>query len=394
MKTHLTSTAFSLIGDLARSLRYRDLISLAVGDPDYPTAPHIKEAAKRAMDEGKTHYTQDIGLAELRQAVADKLRRENGADYDLQNICILAGSMEGISVVSRALIDEGDEVLIPDPVFPFYQRNIELAGGRAVGIPLRESNGFQVTGEDVRRAISPRTKVILIVSPENPTGGVQSKEELKAIGEIATERNLTIWSDEIYEKFVYDGAKNVSPASIPGLRDRVITMGSVSKTYAMTGWRLGWVATPPEFFQAIRELHACTTTAASSISQYAALAALTGPQNSIDIMISDYARRRDYTVKRLNEMRGITVHKPRGTFYVFPDISGHTPDDVEFARALLKEVHVHTLPGSGFGGNGRGHLRISFAAPPNQLEEGLNRIEEFTRKLDSGSIRVARPDAS
>jgi aspartate/methionine/tyrosine aminotransferase len=200
-----------------------------------------------------------------------------------------------------------------------------------------------------------------------------------------------IWSDEIYEKFVYDDVKHVSPASLPNLKGRVITMGAASKTYAMTGWRLGWVATPAEYFQPIRELHACTTTAASSISQYAALAALTGPQGSINEMVSEYRRRRDYTVKRLNEMAGVAVGRPKGTFYVFPDISAHTLDDVEFARELLREAHVQTVPGSGFGENGRGHLRISFATPPKALEEGLTRMEKFTRKLDSRAIHVASP---
>lgn len=364
----------------ASAVKAEDMVYLNIGEPDFDTPPHIREKAIEAIQNGKTHYTPDAGIGELREAIARKLREENGLNYSAEDITVVSGSQEGISVVSQALFEPGDEVIVSDPYYPSYTQNICLRGAKPVFVPLRPERGFQMTGEDVEKAVTAKTKALVIVSPNNPTGGVQTLEELKAIAEVAVKHDLVVISDEIYEYIVYDGGKHHSIGSLPGMLERTITQNGFSKSYAMTGWRIGYLATPSELTPKIQEIHRATVICPPSVSQYAALAALTGPKDCVRRMVEEFAKRRDFVVKRLREIPNVEVHPPSGAFYAFPDFSAYTKDDRSLALDLIRRAHVATVFGSGFGERGRGHLRISFAASLEKLEEGLNRIEDYLKK--------------
>jgi Aspartate/tyrosine/aromatic aminotransferase len=368
------------IAKYASTYRAEDMVYLNIGEPDFDTPGYIREKAIEAIQSGKTHYTPDSGIVELREAIAKKLRSENNLNYSVDDITVVSGSQEGISVVTQALLNHGDEVILSDPYYPSYTQNIWLRGAKPVFVPLRAENGFQMMAEDVEKAVTDKTKAIVIVSPNNPTGGVQSLEQLKAIAEIAIKHDFVVISDEIYEYIVYDGQTHHSIGSLPGMLERTITQNGFSKSYAMTGWRIGYLATPRELTPKIQEIHRATVICPPSVSQYAALAAITGSQDSVRRMVEEFSRRREFIVKRLREIPHVNVAAPSGAFYAFPDFSAYTNDDKALAKNLIKHAHVVTVHGSGFGERGRGHLRISFAASLSKLEEGLNRIEDYLRK--------------
>jgi aminotransferase len=369
------------IARYARKFDYDDFVYLNIGEPDFDTPGNIREAAMTAIQEGRTHYTTDIGIKELREAISSKLQRENKLNYSAEDITVVSGSQEGIAVLSQTLFSPGDEVILSNPYYPSYVQNVEMRGAVIKYVPLNRENGFQITAVDVEKNITPKTKSLIIVSPNNPTGGVQSLDELKAIAELAQRHDLLVISDEIYEHILYDGSAHYSIGSLPGMDQRTVTQNGFSKAYAMTGWRIGYVATPREITAKFQEIHRATVICPPSVSQYAALAALSGPQSSVRHMVEEFRKRREFVVKRLREIPHIRVYEPKGAFYVFPDFSYYTTDDEKLARDLIRDAHVVTVHGSGFGSMGRGHLRISFATSMEKLEEGLNRIEKHLKTL-------------
>jgi len=373
--------AITEIARFARKYEEKGLIYLNIGEPDFDTPENIKEAAIRAIKEGKTHYTTDIGIAELREAISQKLRRVNSVDYSPEDITVVSGSQEGIAVLSQTILDPGDEVIMSDPYYPSYYQNVLLRGAKPVFVKLSPENGFEMKAEEIRKLVTPKTKAIIIVSPNNPTGGVQSLEELKQIAEIANEHDLLVISDEIYEYIVYEDAKHYSIASLPGMNERTILQNGFSKAYAMTGWRIGYVATPPSITPKFQEIHRASVICPPSISQYAALEALKGPQDFVKRMVDEFKKRREFVVKRIREMSEVKVSEPKGAFYVFPDFGYYTCDDEKFAKELIREAGVVTVHGSAFGPSGKAHIRISFAASMEKLEEGLNRIDAYLRTL-------------
>jgi aminotransferase len=368
------------IARLARKVDQKDLVYLNIGEPDFDTPENIRSAAVRAIEEGKTHYTTDIGIQELREAISLKLVK-GGINYTPEDVTIVSGTQEGISVLSQTILDPGDEVIISDPYYPSYTQNILLRRGVPKYVPLSRENEFIMTAGEVRKQVTPKTKAIVLVSPSNPTGSVIPEAELREIAEIAKENDLLVISDEIYTDIVYDGIKPRSIAGYPGMNERTVVQSGFSKAYAMTGWRMGYVATPPAITQKFQEIHRATVICPPSISQYAALEAITGPQESVQRMVQEFARRREFVMKRLAEIPDLPVHKPKGAFYVFPDFSAYTKDDQVLAKDLIIHARVVAVHGTTFGERGKGHLRISFAASMEKLEEGLNRIDAYLRIL-------------
>jgi aminotransferase len=360
-----------------KSLDQTSLIKLNLGEPDFDTPDNIRESAIRAIREGKTHYAPGDGIQELREAIAHKFREQNGLAYSPEQISVLAGCQEGISVVSEGLFADEDEVIMSDPYFPPYFINTILQGSKPVFVPLLAENSHQMMAEDIEKVVTPRTKAIIIVSPNNPTGGMQSSEELKAISEIAVENDLVVISDEIYESIVYDGRKHISIGSFPGMLERTITLNGFSKAYAMTGWRIGYLGAPSELCPKLQEIHRATAICANSIAQHAALAALRGSQECVARMAKEFQRRRDLALKILHEIPDLHVIEPRGAFYIFPDFSAYTDDDKKLVADLIRETRVVTLPGSSFGVVGKNHIRISFSNSIDVLQEGLERIRDY-----------------
>jgi len=359
-----------------------DVIFLNLGEPDFTTPEHIRDAAKRAIDEGFTHYTSIWGLPELREAIAEKLGRENGIDVDADSeILITAGAQPAFFSVCQTLIDPGDEVIVQDPFYSSYEVTLRVLGARIVPVPTKEQRGFTIDPHDVEAKITNKTKMIMIISPNNPTGNVLDENTLEAISEIAQDHDLMVVSDEIYEKMTYDGVKNYSIGSISGMEDRTLTINSFSKTYAMTGWRVGFIAADKEIMKEIVKVHHTMNVCACGISQKAAVAALTGPQDFVKEMVTEYDRRRREIVSLANEIPGFRCQMPKGAFYIFPNIETFQMPSMELAKHIIKEARVVTVPGSAFGSGGEGHLRISYAASLENIREALGRIKETAEKL-------------
>lgn len=343
-------------------------INLSLGEPDFDTPEHIREAVKRALDEGFTHYTSNNGILELREAISCKLADENKVEADPENITVTVGASQALYVCLQALINKGDEVLIPDPGFLSYDAFVKLAEGKMVPISLKEENEFQMTPEDVLDKITDKTKAIILNSPANPTGAVMQKEDIKGIAEIAEDHNVFLLSDEVYEHIIYEG-KHYSAGRYT---DNAITINAFSKTYAMTGFRIGYIAAKPEITEEILKVHQYNVACTSSLSQIAGLEALLGPQDCVIEMVAEFKRRRDLIVKRLNEM-GIPFKAPKGAFYAFPKVN----NSVEFVNEAIK-AGVIVVNGASFGKCGDGHFRISYAASYEKLEEAMNRLEKIT----------------
>lgn len=344
-----------------------DSINLALGEPDFNTPPHIREAVKKALDQGFTHYTSNLGIIELREALAHKLETENHIKTSPESIIITTGASGALYSCAHALIEEGDEVIIPDPGFVAYDACVKISGGKSVPAHLKDENDFRMKPEEVLEQVTPHTKAIIMNSPGNPTGGVLEKEDIKGLVDIADDHNLVLISDEIYEKIIY-GKKHYSPARYS---DNVITINGFSKTYAMTGFRIGYLAAPPHLTEEILKVHQYTVTCATSISQKAALAAVQGPQDSVVEMVAEFKRRRDLVVGRLRDM-GINCRQPQGAFYVFPPYDN--PERL-VEDALKKDVVL--VPGTAFGKYGGGHFRISYATSYEDLEEAMDRLESL-----------------
>ncbi|MHB8646295.1 MAG: pyridoxal phosphate-dependent aminotransferase [Thermomicrobiales bacterium] len=353
-----------------------DVISLGLGDPDFATPAHIVAAAKEAMREGRCdHYTPPAGLIELRQAIAAKLARENGIIADPETeITITTGGQEGLYAIVQALLDPGDEILVPDPRYRSYDAAIGRAGGLIVPVPTRQEDDFDLRPEEIARRITPRTKAILLVTPGNPTAGVIAPAHLRAIAALAIENDLVVISDEIYERFVFDGAEHFSIGSLPQMRGRTITLNGFSKTYAMTGWRLGYAVAPPALTQAIRALKQAISIAAPTISQWAGVAALNGSQECVAQFRATYDERRRVLMPALDTL-GFTYGYPYGAFYIFANIATTGMPAFTLARALLEEARVLIFPGTGFGPAWSDYLRFSFLQPTPILREAVRRVE-------------------
>lgn len=357
-----------------------DVIRLEFGEPDFDTPQNIKVAAVRAISDGKTKYTSSAGLIELRTAISSKLELENGLSYDPSSeVVVTAGATSGINLAFLATVDVGDEVLIPDPGWATYMHAVHVAGAVPVPYPLVETSGYSLDRENVERLASPRTKAILINTPSNPTGAILSRSNLREISEFAIERNLFVVSDEVYEKFLYDDQgrerrEHFSIAGLPGMHDRTITVNAFSKTYAMTGWRLGYTAAPEPIATAMTKINAAENSCVSSISQYAAIEALTGPQDSVKSMIEAFAKRRKVLVEGLNELPGFDCPLPPGAFYAFPNVKRTGTSSYTLAMKILERAHVAVVPGSSFGSQGEDHLRLAYANSLENIRAALERI--------------------
>lgn len=365
--------------DIAATMK--DVISLGIGEPDFDTPPSVIEAGIQALRSGQTHYTSNAGILELRQALSAHLERLYGVTYDpAGEIIITVGGSEALYLAATALLDPGDEVIIPTPCFVSYQAQVHLAGGVPVEIPCRMEDNFDVDPRAIEAAITPRTKAILIGFPNNPTGAVATRERLLEIARLAERHDLIVISDEIYDRLVYAGHQHVCFPSLPGMRERTLLLGGFSKDYAMTGWRIGYACGPQALMQGLLRVHQYTVMSAPTMSQIAALVALHDRDEAVQMMVEEYDRRRRLIVSELNRM-GLPTFEPKGAFYAFPKISVTGLDDETFAQRLLHEEHVAVVPGSAFGAGGEGFVRCSYATAYEKIEEALRRIERFLKRL-------------
>ncbi|HWD21160.1 MAG TPA: pyridoxal phosphate-dependent aminotransferase [Verrucomicrobiae bacterium] len=357
-----------------------DVVGFGAGEPDFATPPHIVEAAVKALHDGFTKYTPSSGIPELRQAAADKFKRDNGLTYKPSQIIISCGGKHSCCNVVLAVCNPGDEVIIPAPYWLSYPEMVRLAQGTPVILPTSDKTEFKVTPEQLRAAITPRTRLFILNSPSNPTGSLYTRAEIKALGDVCVERGVLIMSDEIYEKLVYDGAEHVSVASFSQAHyDHTIVVHGLAKAYSMTGWRIGLTAAPEPIAKAIDAIQSHSTSNPTSFAQKGAVAALNGPQDHLPKWLAEYARRRTYAWERLSKMPGISCVNSKGAFYLFPNIAGTGLKSADFCRRLLEEEKVAAVPGIAFGADE--YLRISYATSMANIEKGLDRMENFAKRL-------------
>jgi len=375
-----------------------DVIDLSVGEPDFPTPENVKATGKRAIDENITKYTPSPGLLDLRKAIAEKLKRDNAVDYAPDEIIVSSGAKHSLYNVFMAILNEGEEVIVPAPYWVSYPHQVTLAGGKPVVLEAREEDGFRLTPGALKAAITEKTKAVIINSPSNPTGAAYSRQELEALCTVAAEVGLVIVADEIYEKLVYDGFRFTSVASLgTAIKEQTVVINGVSKSHAMTGWRLGYAAGPKDIISAMNKVQSHSTSNASSISQMAAIEALRGPQTEVARMVVEFEKRRNYMVREMKRIPGVTLVEPKGAFYVFPNMSAYYGKTVEGLKAsgacssgeitdswalgdfLMDQAHVAVVPGAAFG-NDR-CIRLSYATSMEKLEQAVARIIEALLKL-------------
>ena len=362
---------------LELSMGMENVVHLEQGEPDFTTPKHILNAAVEATKKGFTHYTETDGTLELRQAIAEKLEKDNDIDADPQTeVTVTSGSQEAMLIAALGFLNSGDEALILDPYYPAYFEDTLIAEAKPVTVPFNYGKNHGIEMEALERKITKRTKMIWLCNPSNPTGHVFSKQDLEIIAEVAQRHDLIVFADEIYEKIVYDGARHVSLGSLPGMEDRTITVNGFSKAYAMTGWRIGYIVAGKKLSGILRKLHYYAVLCPNAISQKAAVAALTDPQDCVQEMVTEYSRRREFVLDELHRIKSLSYTIPKGAFYVFPNFSSFEKSDEAFASYLLKEAGVVTAPGSGFGKAGEGHLRISYSVSYEQVKEGMKRIRK------------------
>ncbi len=356
-----------------------DVISLGIGEPDFITPEPILQAGIQSLQRGETHYTSNSGIFELRVALAAYLERLYGLSYDPNdNLLITVGVSEALYLATAAVINPGDEVIIPEPGFVSYAPEVVLAGGKAVMVPTRVEDDFQMTGAAVEAKVTPRTRAILFGYPNNPTGAVMTKARLEEIAAVARRHDLLVISDEIYDRLVY-GIEHVNFASLPDMKERTIVLGGLSKSHAMTGWRLGWVMAPTDLLAAMRKIHQYAIMSAPTTAQFAAIHALNHGEEHVEQMRVEYNRRRMLMVNGLNEL-GLSTFEPRGAFYVFPNVTASGMDENAFAEKLLQEQRVAVIPGSAFGDSGAGFVRACYATAYEKLEQALERIHRFMQQ--------------
>jgi len=355
-----------------------DVCSFSAGEPDFETPAHIKAAAKQALDEGKTRYGPAAGEPELREAIAHKLQTENLLCYSAENVLVTNGGKQSIYNLMQVLLDPGDEVIIPAPYWLSYPEMVRLAGGTPVIVETTLESGYKITPEQLRQAITPKTRLFVLNSPSNPTGMVYTPEEIRAIAQVIVEADLLVVSDEIYEKICYDGAEHLSIGAVgPEIYERTITSSGFAKAYSMTGWRIGYLAGPPEIIRATTTLQSHSTSNVCTFAQYGAIAALKGPQDCVEEMRRAFAQRRQVMLAGLNALEGVSCPEPKGAFYLFPDISKLGMGSLEFCNRLLEEQQVAAIPGMAFGTDA--NIRLSYATDLPTIEKGLERFERFVR---------------
>ncbi|WP_297418070.1 pyridoxal phosphate-dependent aminotransferase [Thermococcus sp.] len=366
--------------DLAQDIE--GLISLGIGEPDFVTPKHIMEYAKEALDKGMTHYGPNAGLPMLREVLAKKFKEQNGIEANPKTeIMVLAGANQAFLMGFAAFLKDGEEVLIPSPAFVTYAPAVILAGGKPVEVPTYEENEFRLSVDDLEKHVTEKTRALILNTPNNPTGAVLMRKDIKEVADFAVEHDLMIFSDEVYEHFVYDGVKNHSIASLDGMFERTITVNGFSKTFAMTGWRLGFVAAPAWIIERMTRFQMYNATCPVTFTQYAAAKALDDERSwkAVEGMRREYDRRRNLVWRRLNEM-GLPTVKPRGAFYILPRIRDTGLTDHQFSELMLKDARVAVVPGSAFGKAGEGYIRISYATAYEKLEEAMDRMERVLKE--------------
>jgi aspartate aminotransferase len=376
-----TETAFE-VAARARALEAqgKPIIHLEIGEPDFDTPAHVRKAAAEALEQGYTHYTGSTGIPELRKAVAEYAGKNRGLEFDPENVVVTPGAKPIMFYTIMALIEPGDEVIYPNPGFPIYESMINFLGGVAIPLQLSERREFRVNVEELESKISSKTRLIIINSPHNPTGGVLTRDDLGEIARLAVKHDLVVLADEIYSEILYEG-KHHTILEFPGMMGRTILLDGFSKTFAMTGWRLGYGIFPGELIPHISRLIINSVSCTSAFSQRAAIQALTGPRKEVDKMLDAFTSRRELVYKGINDIPGLRVNKPEGAFYVFPNITDTGLTSREYADYLLREADVAVLPGTSFGEFGEGYIRISFANSEANLSEALKRIRKVNEKL-------------
>ena len=376
-----TETAFEAAAR-ARALEATgvDVVHLEVGEPDFDTPANIRAAAKQALDEGKTHYAPFAGIPELRAAIADDATARKGFPVSPDQVFVTVGGKGVMLYAIEALVDDGDEVIVPDPGYPIYESLVSWIGGSAIPIPIRQANGFRLDPDELASLVTPRTRMIVLNSPANPSGGVLTRADLESIAELALANDLIVLADEIYGRILYEG-EHVSIASLPGMAERTVVLDGFSKTYAMTGWRLGYAIVPDWLSFAFGRLIINSVSNVCSFAQHGAVEALRGPQDEVDKMVAEFHARRDLVVDGLNAIPGISCLRPSGAFYVLPQVSGTGLTGAELSTRLLYEAGVSTLAGTAFGGVATDHIRLSYATSQANIRTALDRIGQFVGTL-------------
>lgn len=365
--------------DIAATMK--EVISLGIGEPDFDTPKPVIDAGVRALQNGATHYTSNAGILGLRKALSANLERLYGVSYDpVEEMLISVGGSEALYLAATALLDPGDEVIIPTPCFVSYQAEVFMAGGVPVEVPCYMEDNFNIDPVRIEAAVTPRTKAILLGFPNNPTGAVATRERLLEIARIAEKYDLIVMSDEIYDRLVYAGHQHVCFPMLPGMRNRTVLLGGFSKDYAMTGWRIGFACAPAHILKGMLRIHQYTVMSAPTVAQEAGIVALEDRDESVMMMVEEYDRRRKLIVPEFNRI-GLPTFEPKGAFYAFPKVSVTGLDDETFANRLLQEEHVAMVPGNSFGAGGEGFCRASYATAYEKIEEALRRIERFVNRL-------------
>src|SRR4051812_40974849 len=382
-----TESAFE-VSARARALEAqgRSIIHLQIGEPDFDTPANVRAAAKDALDAGATHYPPFAGIPDLREAIAADASARKGFEVDPAQVFVTVGGKGVMLYAILGLVDPGDEVLVPDPGYPIYESLTRFVGATPVPIPIRMSNDFRLDVDELPSLITPRTRGIVVNSPANPTGGVLTRGDLERIAELAVEHDLWVMADEIYGRILYDGAEHVSIASLPGMQDRTIVLDGFSKTFAMTGWRMGYAIVPDWLVKTYGQLIINTISGVATFAQEGAVEALNGPQDDVEAMVVEFRARRDLIVDGLNAIPGIECRRPVGAFYVFPSIAGTGLSGAELAERLLHEAGVCVLPGTAFGGLGGKHIRISYANSRANLTEALMRIRTLAEPFVAAQV--------
>lgn len=356
------------------------ILHFEIGRPDFDTPDYIKKACIDSINAGEVFYTSNYGIRELREAIAEKLRTQNRIDCNASEIIVSVGLTEAVYDVLCSILNEGDEILIPDPVWLNYMNVPKLLGAVPVSYHLLEENDYQIDPDEIRSSITDKTKAMVIITPNNPTGGVLSEKILNELAGIAIEHDLIVLSDEVYERLIYDDAKHISIASLPGMKERTVTLNGFSKAYSMTGWRLGYAAAPESLIAVLNKIHQHNTTCAASFVQRAAVAALRDEKEEVNEMVREYQRRRDYAVDAINKIDKISCRCPKGAFYIFINIKKLGKTSAEVAEELLNEAKLAFVPGDVFGPEGEGYLRMSFANSYENIVEGCERLRRFIEK--------------
>ena len=376
-----TETAFEVLAK-ARALeaKGKQIVHLEIGEPDFDTPVNIKNAAKKAIDESFTHYGPAAGLPQTRAAIASYISRTRKIEATPDQVVVTPGAKPIMFFTILACVDEGDEVIYPNPGFPIYESAIDFVGAKAVPLQLKEEKEFRVDIDDLRKLVTKKTRMIILNSPQNPTGGILTEQDIREIADIAMKNDIIVLTDEVYDQIMYDGHKPFSIASVPGMQERTIILDGFSKTYAMTGWRLGFGVMPEELAKLVAKLQVNSTSCTASFTQIAAIEALTGPRGEVEKMVQEFKRRRDLIVDGLNAIEGIRCHRPKGAFYVFPNITGTGRSSRELADLLLNEAGVACLSGTSFGKYGEGFLRFSYANSIPNIEKALKSIAAILKR--------------